>query len=441
MAKLNQSIVLSFILILLSACGGGGGGDGGDTTSTNSGKTANTGYTVGGAVSGLSGTGLILQDNGGDDLAINADGAYTFGTPLADGTSYTVSIAAQPSGQVCSLSNASATVSGSDVTNVDVACVYTVGGVVSGLVGNSVTIQNNGGDDLTLSANGDFTFATTLNFGDAYAVTVKTQPGGMMCSIQNGSGTVGSANIDNVIVNCSEPSLNQAVYDGRSKYVYGYGGLSVTLPNIKITGSPADADWTRWAMLHDNVSVAGYRLYCFKAGTNDTLYQFVFNALASEYQYGYSNAIKILHITGTPPDADPSSFAMLYEGVGGYHLYMRSKSYRPKIYQFIFNGSTYAYADGVSWAKNINSTGAPADVDWDRWAMLGDTTATTYREYAFKKGSKTIFYQFGYNGSTYKYHYDSLTPLTVEGMPDNSDTNSFAMLHDGKYYRFYFLAY
>ena len=71
--------------------------------------------------------------------------------------------------------------------------------------------------------------------------------------------------------------------------------------------------------------------------------------------------------------------------------------------------------------------------------MLHD--GTDYREYAFKKDSKTSFYQFAYNGSTYAYGYNSVTPLTVEGMPDNSDTNSFAMLHDGTDYRFYFLAY
>ena len=350
MAKLSQSIILTFILILLSACGGGSG----DAPSNSSGKTANTGYTI--------------------------------------------------------------------------------GGVVSGLLGNSVTIQNNGGDDLTLSANGDFTFTTALNDGDTYSVTVKTQPGGMMCSIQNGSGTLGSANIDNVMVNCSEPSLNQAAYDS-STLTYKYAFNSI--PNILIMNSPADADWTRWAMLHDSIPGAGYRLYCFKADTNDTLYQFGYNASTLAYEYGY-DSIPTLKIINAPADADPRSFAMLYEGVGGYHLYMRSKSKHSTIYQFVYNGSQYEYAYGFA-IPAIDSSGAPADVDWDRWAMLHD--GTDYREYAFKKDSKTSFYQFAYNGSTYAYGYNSVTPLTVEGMPDNSDTNSFAMLHDGTDYRFYFLAY
>ena len=41
-------------------------------------------YSVGGTVSGLSGT-VVLQDNGGDDLSVTANGPFTFATKLADG--------------------------------------------------------------------------------------------------------------------------------------------------------------------------------------------------------------------------------------------------------------------------------------------------------------------------------------------------------------------
>ncbi|HET6603748.1 MAG TPA: hypothetical protein VFG21_05965 [Xanthomonadaceae bacterium] len=42
--------------------------------------------------------------------------------------------------------------------------------------GNSVVLQNNSGDDLTVNANGAFTFSTALADRSAYAVTVLTQP-------------------------------------------------------------------------------------------------------------------------------------------------------------------------------------------------------------------------------------------------------------------------
>ena len=46
---------------------------------------APTGYSVGGTVSGLSGS-VTLQNNGAGDLTLSADGPFTFSAPLADGT-------------------------------------------------------------------------------------------------------------------------------------------------------------------------------------------------------------------------------------------------------------------------------------------------------------------------------------------------------------------
>ena len=125
-------------------------------------------YTVGGAVTGLSGTGLVLQNNGGNDLGISANGAFSFTTALPTGSPYEVTVSAQPSGQVCTVANGGGTVGTSNVTNVAVTCVsttvprYTVGGVVSGLNGSGLVLRNNGGDDLSITGSGAFTFATTL---------------------------------------------------------------------------------------------------------------------------------------------------------------------------------------------------------------------------------------------------------------------------------------
>ena len=64
----------------------------------------------------------------------------------------------------------------SELTVFDAAQTYTIGGSVSGLAaGQSVVLQNNAGDDLTVNANGVFTFATAINSGtNQYAVTIKT---------------------------------------------------------------------------------------------------------------------------------------------------------------------------------------------------------------------------------------------------------------------------
>jgi hypothetical protein len=79
---------------------------------------------------------------------------------------------------------------------------YTIGGTVSGLTG-TVVLQDNGGDTLSVSADGSFTFATPLPAGWAYAATVSASPAGQVCTAANASGTVGSANITSITVSCS----------------------------------------------------------------------------------------------------------------------------------------------------------------------------------------------------------------------------------------------
>ena len=80
-------------------------------------------FSVGGSVSGLSGGSVVLQDNGGDDLSVGGgDGAFTFGSRVADGAPYSVSVKSQPVGQTCAVSDGSGTVSGADVTGVVVSC-------------------------------------------------------------------------------------------------------------------------------------------------------------------------------------------------------------------------------------------------------------------------------------------------------------------------------
>lgn len=104
--------------------GDSGSGDGdGDDGDTDDGDGSGAAYTVGGTVSGLTGPGLVLQNNGGDDLSISADGVFTFVTPLADGASYDVTIETQPAGQVCTASANSGSIAGQNVSSVLISCV------------------------------------------------------------------------------------------------------------------------------------------------------------------------------------------------------------------------------------------------------------------------------------------------------------------------------
>jgi 6-phosphogluconolactonase (cycloisomerase 2 family) len=186
-------------LSAISACGGGGYGGS---------NAAPASYNVGGTVSGLAGTGMVLQNNTGNDLNVTANGAFTFTTMIASGSAYAVTVKTQPGGptQNCVVASGSGSVGSGNVTNVAVTCTtssFTVGGTVTGLTGTGLVLQNNAGNDLAVAASGAFTFTTAVASGAAYAVTVKTQPTAQSCTVATGSGTIGAANLTTVAVTCT----------------------------------------------------------------------------------------------------------------------------------------------------------------------------------------------------------------------------------------------
>jgi hypothetical protein len=101
---------------------------------------------------------------------------------------------------------------------------YTIGGTVSGL-GGSVVLQDNGGDNLSVTANGPFTFVTQLASGAAYSVTVRTNPFGQTCTVTNASGSVAAANVTNISVACT---TNPATFNYVSTDSNGVQSYSVT---------------------------------------------------------------------------------------------------------------------------------------------------------------------------------------------------------------------
>ncbi|MFA4875722.1 MAG: hypothetical protein WC690_10330 [bacterium] len=93
--------------------------------------------------------------------------------------------------------------SGAGTSLEDNSAAFKIGGTISGLSG-SVVLQNNGADDVSVAADGAFTFATRVANGQGYAVTVKTQPSGQTCTVSQGSGQVSGAAVTDVAVSCAK---------------------------------------------------------------------------------------------------------------------------------------------------------------------------------------------------------------------------------------------
>jgi hypothetical protein len=428
--------------IMASGASTAGNWSGGDAAAA-----GGTTYTVGGSVSGLSGT-VVLQDNGGDNLSVSANGSFTFATSLVSGAAYSVTVLTNPSGQVCTVSGGSGTVGSANVTSVAVSCAassgasasdnfnrangplgpnwtafsdgglsivsdqvqgssssdegdywsaqsfgsnqfsqitvtstplsggqwiaaaarvqgsgqngyfglyywnfgspelmlfkrsggawtelggtynsgalsagtqlellvsgstvsflqngvqrlsvtdttftsgapgimasgastagnwsggtvggggttsYTVGGSVSGLSG-TVVLQDNGGDNLSVSANGSFTFATPVASGAPYSVTVQTNPSGQTCTVSGGAGTVGSANVTSVAVSCAANTGTSASDNfnrangplGANWTPFSVGGMSIVSDQATGTAGADSGDfWSAQSFTSDQFS-------------------------------------------------------------------------------------------------------------------------------------------------------------------------------------------
>jgi 6-phosphogluconolactonase (cycloisomerase 2 family) len=91
-------------------------------------------FSVGGTVTGLTGSGLVLQLNGGQDLPIGSNGAFEFPDELLRGSQYNVTIRSQSSTfrELCGAGNARGTGTTGSITTVTISCAV-VGGFVYGI--------------------------------------------------------------------------------------------------------------------------------------------------------------------------------------------------------------------------------------------------------------------------------------------------------------------
>ena len=192
-------------------------------------------FSVGGSVSGLgSGLSLVLQNNGADNLEISQNGSFSFPTLLADGDAYHATILNQPMGQTCEIFNGGgdgSAIEGADVVSISVVCTdefFSIGGTINGLGScRSLTLQNNGDDDLELWRDGSFEFNALVPRGSEYEVSILHQPVGQSCTITEGS-NVANNDVSNVFLICSYLTDSHAV-GGNLRGLAS--GESVTLQN------------------------------------------------------------------------------------------------------------------------------------------------------------------------------------------------------------------
>ncbi|RZA07674.1 MAG: hypothetical protein EOP02_37215 [Proteobacteria bacterium] len=188
--------------VSLASCGGG-----------------NTGTLyLAGSFEGVTVDGLILQNNGGADLAIpgvaSGKGTFQFKDLVPSDSIYNVAVKKtngvenRPSNtDSCTVTFGSGNTGLYSVNSVYVKCVirtHGLSGNVSGLGTDSVVLIN-GVNQVAVTGTGansvPFTMAP-VSEGYPYGITVLTQPAGKTCTVTNGVGTLGTADVGNVTVAC-----------------------------------------------------------------------------------------------------------------------------------------------------------------------------------------------------------------------------------------------
>src|SRR5580658_2151860 len=271
-------------LLVMSGCSGGGSSSGNGIT-----PTAQT-YSLSGTVSGLNSSGLVLMvnaerlrrvaypsdyatnpfghepmvkglDASGRVLMVNATavsvaaGKTTQGlvSSLPSGTSYSVTVQRQPTGETCSVAGGTGTIQSANAANVVVTCsnqADALQGTISGLNGPGLVLAN-GIDTLVVSSGAtSFALPAPVAYTSSYAVTVQTQPPGLACAVGNGAGTMPDSAVTNVAITCTDQPFSLAgtisglgnnagltLTDGSDALTVAAGGTSFTMPKPVAFGS------------------------------------------------------------------------------------------------------------------------------------------------------------------------------------------------------------
>ena len=191
-----RSMLAAACAVTLAGCGGSGG---------NLYLQVNVG--------GLAKDGLILL-NDGERLPVTAgQGTVVFTKLVKTDDRYDITIAQQPKGAVCSITNGSGKATSYSVSTAQVICTtnsYPLSGTITGLTA--------GGLRLVMGPNGTSPLAGTTSYefksvadGAAYGISILTQPTGLTCRFQGSKsadasdtvGTMGSAATTAATLDCT----------------------------------------------------------------------------------------------------------------------------------------------------------------------------------------------------------------------------------------------
>ena len=195
---LRAGVVALACALGLSACGGGSG----DLYLT-------------GAVYNVTKDGLVLQNNGGDDLAVASPyTSFQFSNRISTDDQFNITVKSVPSNVAkvtdCVVNNGKARANYYTIAQISVTCTIRQRALTANIVNltTSGLVIINGADRQTVAAGTTSVTMAPVNEDGAYGVTVLQQPTGQTCSVSGGgngkgSGTMGATEDTTVTVTCA----------------------------------------------------------------------------------------------------------------------------------------------------------------------------------------------------------------------------------------------
>jgi len=214
-------------------------------------------YNINVNATGLDVGDTLVMSNNGITSNITANGAQTIDTAAYNAV-YDVQINTSPENKSCVIGDRSDATSGNALSHVtvDVECqfiTYTLGGILTGLeAGDTPDLRAEFNTVLTtLSADGPYILANTINSGSAYTVTLNQTPTNKNCTITGESGTA-TADVVDINIDCVDnippavPTINLLTTNNQSPTITGTASVdtgdtltvivsSATYDNVTVT--------------------------------------------------------------------------------------------------------------------------------------------------------------------------------------------------------------
>jgi hypothetical protein len=167
-------------------------------------------------LSGVTKTGLTISNRGGTPVAVEPGTLYVFPDLVPVDSDYDVAIVTKPANtDSCIVVNGKGNTGAYSPSNIYISCVvttYTLGGTVSGLNGDNLTV-NNGAQSVKI-AKGATTFSMTtpttalpklgeVPEGKPYGLTILQQPSSGTCTIANPNGIMPAGPVNNIVISCT----------------------------------------------------------------------------------------------------------------------------------------------------------------------------------------------------------------------------------------------